>query len=437
MIEVMIVSESPVHISPTRRGAWLVNVSKHLLRYERAHPGLQLFENAIFAGQCGSLLIKLSSDEDEETISRQRVVAHARLCGIDKFTLKSFLGVLKSLRTIDWNTEQTEYRLLAFTRERVLRTVNHIFSTSLDIDAEKRLPELLEFCLVRPRFGSEIRDAFQDCLTKPQVDELLSALETFRILGARTVGKDKLFFNTYQFTDKAERIGKALQAFTSLERQQLDDLLGEVRRRPGIPAAAVDISDRVRRMAVGLGLVDANTVRSPAGEALFYTAPLFSPPSVGEEISHLEADVFNHAKVLLASLRYGETYSTRGRGKIVDPNWITSALLHRDAVGPCTAIGQDYVLLESEGVIRTTRARHKSGEQYFMSLRRREPAELVRSLLESAPSNSSGVDVKALPTPLNLPSAYDGPEGTRAALMQTVLGQDERTTRRFLEALRS
>jgi hypothetical protein len=44
-------------ISSSRRGAWIVNTSKHLSDINPSHPGLSYLENIAFAGKCGSLLI--------------------------------------------------------------------------------------------------------------------------------------------------------------------------------------------------------------------------------------------------------------------------------------------------------------------------------------------------------------------------------------------
>ena len=70
--------------------------------------------------------------------------------------------------------------------------------------------------------------------------------------------------------------------------------------------------------------------------------------------------------------------SLSGRGRIREPLLIINALLDGRWVGPCTAIGQDYRILELQGVIRT---RHYSGTQYHMSLRQKEVGQLVRDIL--------------------------------------------------------
>src|SRR5262249_38586507 len=92
-------------------------------------------------------------------------------------------------------------------------------------------------------------------------------------------------------------------------------------------------------------------------------------------------DCFHHAKMLLCCLKYGQLKSRPGRGKITDPIWIINALLRGGEVGPCTAIGQDYNVLEREGLISLCRAKDRGGKPYYMRLRKKEVGELAKQVL--------------------------------------------------------
>ncbi|MGR5866397.1 hypothetical protein ACT7DZ_28535 [Bacillus cereus] len=90
----------------------------------------------------------------------------------------------------------------------------------------------------------------------------------------------------------------------------------------------------------------------------------------------------NHkAKVLLSCLRYGQTKSTSGRGRISTLDKmlnIINKLLRGQWVGPATAIGQDYALLEIDGVIQT---RPSQPYGFEMKLRQQEVGEIVRQMI--------------------------------------------------------
>lgn len=425
-----------IGITNHRQGAWLVILGKHLPSFDITEPALSDLDNVAFAGKCGNLLIKLSADETEQ-LSYRKVKAHARLCGISMQELSVYLNTLKVFGCLDWDDAQNTYEVLAFSRERVLDTTSKIFKSLPITPVEKSIPHVLEFCLVRPRLEQEITEYLTLELSEEETKQLLGLISTFELLGHLYLdeAKEELYFNGYQFGNRAADIGKALAALPKEDRKYLDELMEYIIEQPGTPPGNIEVPEKIKTMAIGLGLVDENKVLSPAGEAIFFTTPGFALPSVGKEISNLEDDVFNHAKMLISSLRYGEFRSSQSRGRIIDPKWIVGALISRDRVGPCTAIGQDYVALEGEGVIRTIHAEHKPGEQFYMELRRSEPAEIVQNLLKSG--RSPVIDAKSLPKNLELPFSYIGPEVPRPKAARKAIEHDPETIKRFYEELRT
>ncbi len=146
-----IMNKEIIGLTTHRRGAWLVIISRHLIRYDITEPALSALDRISFAGKCGSLLIKLSADETEQ-LTEAKVKAHARLCGIGQIELSVYLNSLKAQGCLDFNEKRRAYEILSFSRERVLDTTTRIFSElATGTDEERLLPDLLEFCLVRPR----------------------------------------------------------------------------------------------------------------------------------------------------------------------------------------------------------------------------------------------------------------------------------------------
>lgn len=421
---------------PTRLGAWLVILSKNLVHFDATNPSIGDVENIQFAGRCGDLLIKLSGDRTEK-LSERKVKAHARTCGIDAFSLKHYLEVLQAEGCLDKSRDGTTFEVLASSRERVLSTSAKIFTASVGVSkVEQVLPDILEFCLARPKLTSEVRSELAKRLSAEEVEEALALIRTFSLLGfSKLGGRDEgLFYNSYQFGDRHVRIGSALAALPSEKRAQLDDFLGAVAERPGMPLDSIKVPADIKQFAAGLGLTDVSEVVSPVGHAKFVTMPRLAVPSIGENIQRLETDVFHHSKVLLSSLRFGESYSNPGRGRIMSPAVLVDALIRREVVGPCTAIGQDYALLETEGIIKTIPADNKPG-QFFMQLRRKEPAQIVRDMIEAQPSGA--LDARALPTNLELPLGFKGPEVMRAASVSVTAAKDPELMRKFLEEIRT
>lgn len=425
-------------LTPKRLGAWIVNTSKHLVNFAPTSIGLSSFENIFFAGKCGSLLIKLSADEPEQ-LNHARVKAHAQVCGISGAELPTYLQTLKAHGCLDWNSTASIYEVLPFTRERVLETASAIFEGSVDATQEERaLPYLLEFCLIRPRLESEAKELLSKLLPEKLIEQLINLVVQFELLGVNVVldRLERLFYNEYQFGEEAAvRIGTAIAALDRQKQEELNALLEEVAQRPGVPPESIKISPATRDFAIGLGLVEESEVTSPAGDAKFLTMPRMPIPSVGKEVANIDDDIFHHTKMLLSSLRFGELRSYTTRGKIQNPYVLVKALLDRDRIGPCTAIGQDYIILEMEGVIKTERATYKPGEQFYMELRRREPAEIVLNLLDSG--SRSVVGAGSISKELELPMHYTGPEVARPVAARKTTKTDAESMRRFLEVLRT
>jgi hypothetical protein len=424
-------------LSLSRQGAWIVNASKHLLSVaDVTHPGLSTLDNIIFAGKCGSLLIKLSADETERLTS-VRVRAHARLCGIGGPELKTYVDILNQFGCLDFDVSRDTYEVLAFSRQRVLEHTAEILATQIATPIELSLIPLLEYCLLRPRLESEVKELLAGLLSEEDSDHLLRLIRNFELLGTIKIDNrgEYLYFNGYQFGDRAHNIGKCLSALSADKKDQLNQLLEMVSKHPGTPPENVGVPGDILRLAVGLGLIEESQVHSGANKATFLTTPHFAPPSVGKETEHLEDDVFHHAKMLLASFKYGELRSSFSRGRIMDPQILIRSLLGRGEIGPCTAIGQDYVLLEGEGVIRTHPAKDKPGNQFYMGLRRSEPAEMVLGLIESGVSGD--IDTRSLPRSLLLPGSFQGPETHRPAAFRKTASADGETLERFLRELRT
>jgi hypothetical protein len=82
-------------MSLSRTGAWIIIASKHLMQFALTEPGLSALDAISFSGKCGNLIIKLSADETEQ-LNHQKVIAHARLCGISAQEVKIYLNALKA-----------------------------------------------------------------------------------------------------------------------------------------------------------------------------------------------------------------------------------------------------------------------------------------------------------------------------------------------------
>jgi hypothetical protein len=175
------------------------------------------------------------------------------------------------------------------------------------------------------------------------------------------------------------------------------------------------------------GMYDVNQVANPSGEFGFVTRPAafhkFNDPIVD--------DAFDLAKALVAALSYGMTQSRASRGRIAMIDVLLAKLIAGQSVGPATAIGEDYRVLETKGVIELTKAPLYG---YFMKLRKRDVGEMARRVLTVGESASTSVVDRPLP---GMMTGYIGPEKTRSDLRRVQVPASRRGTEDILQALRT
>ena len=99
--------------------------------------------------------------------------------------------------------------------------------------------------------------------------------------------------------------------------------------------------------------------------------------------------------------------SATSRGRITMIEALLRKLINGYEVGPATAIGHDYQILELKGVIKITES-GKQG-QYYMSLLKKDIGEMALKVITSGDASLQSLNT--------LPSAtvtsYISPEGTR------------------------
>lgn len=143
---------------------------------------------------------------------------------------------------------------------------------------------------------------------------------------------------------------------------------------------------KIVKLLIKVGLIDYSkiTTLKSSADRYFPTAPhiwgVFTKSS-GNELSD---DLIDDAKLLLNSFRYGQFYSDSSRGRIKDPSWIVNALIRYGAIGtvtPATAIGTDYPLALSRGIVNIVESIIYPG-RYSMELMKLDVAEAVRDVLD-------------------------------------------------------
>jgi len=91
-------------------------------------------------------------------------------------------------------------------------------------------------------------------------------------------------------------------------------------------------------------------------------------------------DMCDRVKIFLDSIRNGQYFADPWTGRIVAPEVLLSRLINRGSIGPCSAIGTDYITSEKAGIVRTRRVATGSS-RYTMELMQRDTVETVLELI--------------------------------------------------------
>jgi hypothetical protein len=142
-------------------------------------------------------------------------------------------------------------------------------------------------------------------------------------------------------------------------------------------------------------------------------------------------DAFDLAKALVAALTYGMTLRSQGTGRIGAISALLRKLIGGQEVGPATAIGEDYRVLEMKGVIQT-RPGPRYG--YLMQLKKKDIGQMALAVLTTGETASTN----AVDRPFGGMSGYAGPEHTRFEFRRKrQTPESKKLTRDVLAALRT
>lgn len=396
-------------------GTWVVNSIKHLLNVKSYTPELSYFEATEQAGKAGLLLGRLIAD-NQEIIPFKKAKVFARQSGISPGEIRQYLDYLKKQGKVDYvtdinNNDVKEIEIYCFSGRDALETVGDLYYKLGPGEEERGNLLGLQATFELPRYHDEL----VELLVKHGLKEknAIDTVELQRVLGlvkVSGVSTDLILYNEYAFTGGDPiKIPKALAGLSPKEKDMVEEVLSIIANSQGylIDNIPEYIKPEIIRMMEGIGLIDGITVRSVIGEATFLTTPQLKGPGIGSFT--LSDDIFHKAKLLLSCLRFGQTKSYYGRGEISTHEKmvnIVSKLNRGEWVGKCTAIGQDYHLLEIDGVIETKDA---GDGMFYMRLRQTEVGLLVKQMLDY---NKLILDADVSLESLfrNQPTSYEIPE---------------------------
>jgi len=192
------------------------------------------------------------------------------------------------------------------------------------------------------------------------------------------------------------------------------------------PEAIALLGDQLYSKLCSIGFIDESLIGNESGTFSFITRP----SSFSKFTNSATDDAFDLAKAFVTSLTYGMISSPYGRGRIKMVEALMQKLIVGSWVGPATAIGQDYKILEMKGVIEV---RPAGEDRFYMRLLKKEVGELA--LLVITEGEVTGAPLLKLPS-VSV-NKYNGPEKNRTVIRKRQAEPLKRGVAQLLRELRT
>lgn len=407
------------------QGAWLIHHTKKLLDMRNT----QDFEDIELAGKCGIFLSNLAASHEQSDLNEDKVSAIAKVSNIKKTELETIKHRLVEAHLIDI-TKNKAVSVLGVTTASVLSHTSGIFHSLSPTSYQKAAIELAENISDLPKAESELKEYISDVykLNSGDVIDLFSQSEDIGFVDYEKLdNQTKLYFNGNLF--RRENVKKTNTVLSSLKQDDMQkvlslDLLLNEEGCVTLEKVRNILGEQLLAKLHSIGMYDFSEVSNLTETKTFVT----KPSAFSKYGNPFEEDAMDLAKAFVSSLYYGMNFSSTGRGKISMLKALMQKLINGYEVGPATAIGQDYKLLELKRVIKI---RHEGGYHYYMKLLKRDIGELAMQVLESGNASESAIQASICSDSV---ISYIGPEQKRISSRKK---QNEPSKKSVTELLRT
>jgi hypothetical protein len=408
-------------------GAWLIHHNAKLQQI--ATP--TTFDSITLAGKAGLLLSALSESNQDTVLQRNTVEALARASGIMVgLELPTLLTKLEESQLIN-RSSAGDVQILGLTMASVLTHTADIFHSTNPQPAEVAVIDLAELTSIFPSHSKITAEYLSDTysLTSEITQDVLQQSEEIGFIDVEDIGdKSKLYFNGNLFRrDNAKKTAAILSSLNPSELQAIQDV-------EALFAKSVTVSYHDANRILGaellgklhsIGLFDVNTVSNERESVDFLT----KPAAFSKYGNALVEDALDLVKAFVTSLSYGINNSPSNRGRIAFLPLLMRKLLRGEWVGPATAIGHDYKVLEMKRVIQVKR---EIRGMFYMRLLKKDVGELALQAISQGDISEASLPMLNGASITN----YAGPESNRELVRKRQNSQSKRTVVDLLRTLR-
>lgn len=411
-------------------GAWLINHTKKLLDIKDSYE----FEDIELAGKCGVFLSNLAASDEQSDLNADKVSAIAKVSNIKKTEIETIKAKLEEARLIE-SSSSGAISVLGITTSTVLSHTADIFENGNPSNYQKAAIELADNISDLPKGEKILTEYISDTyrLSSTETDDLFMQAEDIGFVDYEKLDDNsKFYFNGNLFrregVKKTNAVLSSLKAEDTRKINELDQILtaqGCVALEKGKSILGEALLSKLQ----SIGMYDFNEVSNTQETRIFIT----KPSAFSKYGNPFEEDALDLAKAFVSSLYYGMTFSSQGRGKITMLKALLRKLVNGYEVGPATAIGEDYKLLELKRVIQIRREPNTT--RYHMKLLKKDIGALAMQVLEFGDTTEQTLITSNIYT--GSVTNYIGPEHKRYSNRKKQSPQSKKSVAELLRTFRS
>lgn len=411
-------------------GAWLINHTKKLLDIKDTYD----FEDIELAGKCGVFLSNLAASDEQSDLNTDKVNAIAKVSNIKKTEIDTIKAKLEEARLIETTTNGS-ISVLGITTSTVLTHTADIFESGNPSNYQKAAIELADNISDLPKGENILAEYISDTykLSSTETGDLFMQAEDIGFIDYEKLDDNsKFYFNGNLFrrevVKKTNAVLSSLKSEDARKINELDEILtsqGCVTFEKGKLILGETLISKLQ----AIGMYDFNEVSNLKETKTFIT----KPSAFSKYGNPFEEDALDLAKAFVSSLYYGMNFSSQGRGRITMLKALLSKLVNGDEVGPATAIGEDYKLLELKRVIEIRREPNTT--RYHMKLLKKDIGALAMQVLEFGDTSEQTLITSNIYT--GSVTNYIGPEYKRYSNRKKQNQQSKKSVAELLRTFRS
>lgn len=364
-----------------KTGYWSVATQKHLSQFQTNIPNYEEFDALNNSGKAGRLLGLIRGNTKIENMRKLEKLAGSM--GIGRRELRN--TILPELEKVTEKKLELKRNILDeiigieeyfLESEEVLSVAGDYFEYMDPDETERITIQTLSSTKKLPRSELELHIELGKNYNEEKIEKALAYQEQFRLLKKNDIKKESIYSNEYIWAGKQDKIIYALQSIDIASKDDLEVFIDALQKTQGISEKQINLNAKLIDLAKRTGIIDPVTIKTKRN---FEQDFLFTSNFLGGE--NLVDDIMDDLKLLISAIRFGTKFTSYSR--LHDPVSFLESLVKGNKVGPHSANGTDYILLESRGIVKITPSSNYPG-RYYMSLIKKDVGKLALKMLKAS-----------------------------------------------------